>query len=114
MSSSGKSTDVQAHTDAKHSDGPNAKAYAVRSKTADYTLLAYDWVEADATGGAFNLTLPAAPAMGSVVGVKKVDASANGVTIVGIVDGVTNPVMTKQWHSYEVIYDGSAWRNLRR
>lgn len=91
-----------------------ATAYAVRSKTGAYVLQAFDWVEADASGGPFNLTLPASPPTGTIVGVKKVDASANAVTIVGTIDGAVNPTMTKQWHSYEVIYDGTTWRNLRR
>lgn len=35
----------------------------------------------DASGGAFNLTLPAAPKDGKIYQVKKIDASANAITV---------------------------------
>lgn len=42
------------------------------SKTANYTLSAYDYVIGDVTSGTFTFTLPNAPADGTLVGVKMV------------------------------------------
>jgi hypothetical protein len=115
-----------AHTDSVHSDGPNEKTankgiaggyrpmYNVVSKTANYTALAFDLVLCNATGGAFNVTLPASPAVGAIVAIKKTDSSANAVTIIGTVDGTTNPTFVSQWHGTELVYDGTNWKSLRR
>lgn len=56
---------------------PNATAV----KTSAYNAVAGDLVTADASSGAFTVTLPSAPAAGTVVVAKKVDSSANAVTI---------------------------------
>jgi hypothetical protein len=62
-------------------------------KTANFTAAADDLLLCDATGGAFTITLPAAPATGACVTVKKTDASANAVNVNssggGSIDGDT-------------------------
>lgn len=50
-------------------------------KTTGYTAVVGDLIPADATAGGFTITLPAAPADKSVVLVKKIDSSANAVTV---------------------------------
>jgi hypothetical protein len=50
-------------------------------KTSAYTAAANQLVPCNATGGAFTVTLPTAPAEGSRVVVKKIDSSANAVTV---------------------------------
>jgi hypothetical protein len=82
-------------------------------KTAAYTAAAGEFVKADATGGAFTVTLPASPAVGASVTVKKADASANAVTVVGsgvtTIDGDTNAQIVSQHTSVTFIYDGTNW-----
>lgn len=66
----------------------------VLTKTANYTAAASDFVQVDATGGAVTITLPAAPATGALVSVKKIDGTTNQVTIApsggGTIDGDAN------------------------
>src|SRR5664280_2680149 len=50
-------------------------------KTTTYTAAANQLVPADATSAAFTVTLPTAPADKTRVFVKKIDSSANAVTI---------------------------------
>lgn len=52
-------------------------------KTANYTIVDTDtvWVYADASAGNMTITLPSAPDDRRVIGVKKIDASGNTVTI---------------------------------
>jgi hypothetical protein len=50
------------------------------ARTSAYTASAGDFVLADATGGTFQVTLPAGTA-GQLIAVKKVDGTANAVTV---------------------------------
>jgi len=63
-----------------------------------------------ATGGAsgINVTLPTATA-GRQAEVKKVDNGAGKVTIIGTVDGVTNPTLDFQGDSLVMTADGTTW-----
>lgn len=58
----------------------------IQVKTATYTALVGDLVLADATGGAFTVTLPAGAELGDLVIVKN-DGSANDVAVAGEIDG---------------------------
>lgn len=69
---------------------------------------------ADATGGGYNVTLPSGVPGGFSVTVKKIDASSNGVTIVGTIDGATNLILTTQYDSVQLVYTGTAWFTLSR
>ncbi len=88
---------------------------AVATKTAAYTVGADDYVLlADASGGAFTITLPpAAERPGRVVVVKKIDASGNAVTLDGdgseTIDGATTKALSAQWQTLMVQADGAAW-----
>jgi hypothetical protein len=70
----------------------------VLTKTANYTASAGDFVQADATGGGFTVTLPTAPATGALVTVKKTDSGTNVVTVApaggGTIDGDANATIT--------------------
>lgn len=83
----------------------------VQEVTSDYTAQFTDAVVlADATTGAVAVTLPApVDATGVGLTVKKVDASANAVTIVGTVDGVVNPTLAAQYDAKTVYSSGTAW-----
>ena len=91
---------------------------AIRTSTISTAQLANDrFTLMDATAGARNYTL-LAPSAWPVfpITVKKIDASANAVTLVGTVDGVVNPTLAAQYVTRQIISDGvSLWfvaRNL--
>jgi len=71
-------------------------------------------VLANANGGAFTVTLPlAADNGGRIIVVKKIDASANVVTLDGngveTVDGAETLSLSVQYEAYNVQSDGTAW-----
>lgn len=85
-----------------------AKAFADTGYVAanDQTVLA------DATGGATTIKLPAALVSGKSVTVKKIDASANAVTIDGnghTIDGSATKAIVAQWNSRTMQTDGTNW-----
>ena len=66
----------------------------------------------DATGGAFNVTLlsPAVAGDGFAVMVKKSDASANAITVIGTIDGASNFSLAAENDYVILISDGvSNW-----
>lgn len=86
----------------------NGLKFAVASKTADYTATASDVVIlVDATAGAVTITLPAAStSIGTLLRIKKVDASINGVAIVaGGADTIegSSLVMLTQYESKDIV-----------
>jgi len=69
---------------------------------------------ADATAGAFSVNLPTAASMtGRIINVKKIDSSANAVTLDGsgaeTIDGATTLALTVQWQSAQIQSNGTAW-----
>lgn len=93
-----------------------AENLPVVAKTAAYTLTAGDcFVECDATGGAFSITLPAVADVniGKVYHIKKTDASVNAVTIDGsgaeTIDDSATASLAAQYDSVSVINNGSEW-----
>jgi hypothetical protein len=68
----------------------------------------------DASGGARTITLPAASTAGVLIGVKKIDASANTVTIdpnsSEVIDGATTRVIANRYTTVWAISDGTAWQ----
>lgn len=91
------------------------KGLTVTSVTASQTLTPdYDVLLVDATGGAVTLTLPpAADATGHIIYAKKIDASANAMTLDGsgseTIDGAATKATTTQWVAYTIISNGEAW-----
>lgn len=82
---------------------------SVRVVAANYTVSADDYaVIVDASGGVRSITLPS-PDTGRHLVVKKVDASANAVNLVGTVDGGTSASLTTQWASFTLIGAGTGW-----
>lgn len=76
--------------------------------TTQYTVLA------NATGGAITINLPPAAAnIGKIYNLKKIDSTANTVTIdpnaVETIDGAATRVLTAQWQSVQIQCDGTAW-----
>lgn len=87
------------------------------TKSTTYSLLSTDYViYVNATGGAFNVTLPDATLAihnGRTYVIKKKDASANNVTLVTTsaqtIDGAANLSITGQNTSYTLCNDGANW-----
>lgn len=84
----------------------------VITKTSDYTAENNDCVLVNAAGGGVTITLPSAK-RDLHVNVKKIDSSANAVTVVGVsgatIDGAVSLSVTTQWFSYTLVSDGSNW-----
>jgi hypothetical protein len=84
------------------------------SKTAAYTAVANNFVLATATSGGFTVTLPASPTTNTVVAVKKVDTSANLVTVVGsgatTIDTAASFILSIPQSGAEFRFDGTNWR----
>ena len=75
---------------------------------ANHTILC------NATSAAFNVNLPAvATSSGLKLNIKKIDSSANAVTIDGnaseTIDGATTQALSSQYESLTIQCDGSAW-----
>lgn len=93
----------------------NLQSYKVtaRTVTATPTFAANDClINVNATGGAVTVNLPALSA-GRVFRFKKLDVSANTVTIDGngseTIDGAATYVLTTQYESVEIIGGASEW-----
>ena len=93
----------------------NALSANIRTITATASVAATDYtILCDATSGAITVNLPAAASSsGRVLNVKKIDATANTVTIDGnaseTIDGATTKAISTQWSSFTIKCYGSAW-----
>lgn len=89
----------------------------VEAITASRTVTPQDdsgWFLADATSGAFTITLPSAQAVPAMrVGAKKTDATANAVTVAAsgsdVIDGAASYPLTVQYQSVTLMSDGGNW-----
>lgn len=90
------------------------------TKTVTFTVDGAAWYYlVDATAGAVTVNLPAAAAAkGRIVGVKKIDAGGNAVTLDGsgaeTIDGAATLATTTQWASFLIWSDGTAWYALAK
>lgn len=87
----------------------------IQSKSANYTVVNTDSVLlGDATGGAFTFTLPTVSGnSGLVLDLKKIDSSANAITVDGsgaeTIDGAATFSLTVQWQNLTIIAQSSGW-----
>lgn len=87
----------------------------IQPKTATYTALVTDrTILMDATTGALTVNLPtAASSTNQILTIKKVDSSANTVTIDGngseTIDGTTTKILATQWEKLTIQSNGTAW-----
>lgn len=98
-----------------------ASAVRVKSITANYTTDWYDTILlVNASGGNITITLPDSglvastkDEMGKIFYIKKVDATANTVTVDGYstqtIDGAATNVISTQYDSITIVSDGSNW-----
>jgi hypothetical protein len=88
---------------------------AISTKTSNYVVLTSDNVLlANCAGGAILFSLPAAAsATGQVFFFKKIDATANAMTIQAngseVIDGSNTQSTTVQYESFTMVTDGAAW-----
>jgi len=83
-------------------------------KTANYTAAASDFVVVNAASGGLTITLPTTPSDETRVGVKKIDNSANSVSIVtggsdvfNVVSGPTSTSLSLQYQTQIMQYQAS-------
>ena len=89
--------------------------FPTSSASADYTVNVNDaFIPVDASSAAVTVTLkPAAEAKGKRLTIKKIDSSANAVTVDGdgseTIDGATTAVINCQYESICLMSDGTEW-----
>jgi hypothetical protein len=87
----------------------------LRTETANYTAISTDHtILADATGGAFTITLPAASGLaGKIYTIKRINSGGNDVTIDAnaseTIDGDATKVLNAHWKYLQIQCDGSNW-----
>lgn len=87
---------------------------SVKLVTANYTATTQDQtITVDATAGAVTVSLPDPSRVAYAVWtIKKIDASANAVTVGATVDGVASPTLATRWKSMTVQSDGSTFLKI--
>jgi hypothetical protein len=86
----------------------------ISTKTTTYNpvVVTDKFIRLDATGGAFNVTLMAAPPTGYWCVFKKIDSTANAITISGngkTIDGNASVTISAQYNALELQYNGTTW-----
>jgi hypothetical protein len=93
----------------------NGKRAAITTRTSAYTATTSDHtIICNATTAAFTVTLPTAVGnTGQMYSIKKIDASANAITIATTssqtIDGVTTRTLSTQYQGVTVQSDGANW-----
>jgi len=102
--------------DAEKADAAVVGAFrGIRTITASEALSKSDFtVLVNAAGGAVTAGLPAAASVaGQTFHIKKIDASANAVTIDAAgsetIDGAATKATSTQWASYSIQSNGTGW-----
>lgn len=96
------------------SGGGGAGLGTVVTKTTTYTAASEYTILCDATGGPFDIDLPAAAAStNKIYVIKKIDSSTNAVTVDGdggeTIDGAATQALAVQYQSITITCDGSNW-----
>lgn len=100
--------------------GIGGATLSVVNKTTTYTALTSDDViTADASSGAFTITLYTASGnTGKVLTLKRTDSSVNAVTIDGsgseTIDGSTTVDLTEEDETIQIVSDGTNWQIIVR
>ena len=95
------------------STGSKPMPITATAKTTIYQITTADQVVlCDATSSAFVVTLTASPAQGENYTIKKIDSTANAITLAGNgknIDGAASQTIPAQWNAITVVYNGTAW-----
>lgn len=90
--------------------------YDIASRTGTYgptRMAGTEVILGDASGGAVTVNLPASSGNKAMFVIKKIDSSANTVTVDGnsteTIDGSTTAVLRRQYESITLVCDGSNW-----
>lgn len=95
--------------------GASVLSGSVVDVTTTYTMGKTDmYVRADATGGAFTVTLPTAVGRrGELRILKRLNGGSNAVTVAGagaeVIDGASTVSLSAQWMSVSLISNGAGW-----
>lgn len=90
--------------------GSSVTSDVLLSLTGDQTLTSDHYlVDCNAASAEINVTPPAVPNTGQEYIIVKTDSSANAVTIVATVSGVSSPTLTTQYSAFHIIYNGTSW-----
>lgn len=81
------------------------------SINSNYSIGVNDFsIFANATSGAFNITLPSASEnSGKEIFIKKIDTSNNLITLMGTIDGEINPTLGPGEDDITIISNGTSW-----
>jgi hypothetical protein len=80
-----------------------------------YSTYIWEYVSCDATEDVMTISLPQANSLvtGGLVIIKKIDSTANTVTVVAygsdLIEGSSNKVLSTQWETLQLICNGSGW-----
>jgi hypothetical protein len=96
--------------------GISAGGVSIATKTSAYTITSSDYtILADATSGAFTLTLPSAASnAGKFLVLKKIGTDFNTVTISGSYEGGANTTLNTPAETLTIQSDGSTWKKIYR
>ena len=83
-------------------------------KITTYTAIALDYIFANATSGAFTITLPTAVGVpGLEINITKTDSTVNAInidtTLSQTINGNLTDSITSQYSNYTLVSDGSNW-----
>lgn len=92
-------------------------AFSTNTVTGSYVITPSDNIiyVNNTSGGAISMTLPASPATGQLLWIKDIagNASSHNITIIGTVDGVTNPVFASDYQGAMIKYNTlNAWSQM--
>ena len=85
--------------------------YRIVIKDANYMASAWDVILGDTSIVGFTVGLPSG-VPNAVVIIKKISKDKNHLTLVGIIDGVSNPYLIHQWDYFTIISDGINWYSI--
>jgi len=106
---------VMLGTEFTHTKTPGGRRVSLIATSSDHTLEVYEHaLTVDATGGNRTVTLrPLSGKLGQVYRIKKIDSSANTVTIDAdaseTIDGATTRVLTAQYEAVDLVAGASEW-----
>ena len=95
--------------------GVSGQVRLITTKTTTYTAtVSDDFINADATSGAFTITLfTAVGNSGAKIYIKKIDSSANAITVDAdgseTIDDVLTQILTSQYDAITLVSDGTEW-----
>ena len=84
---------------------------AITTKTANYVMFGTEYIVVMNAAAPVTVTLPSNMATGYTCNIKDIsgNASTNNITIIGTIDGVANYLLSSNYQSVELVYNGASW-----